>query len=62
MLTRYYIKRKKLSKKACAMLMQIFLKKKKTKGANILLNNIEIFLKEKKKRILNMVVSDIQIF
>ena len=41
---------------------KIFLKKKKTKSANMLVSNIEIFLKKKKKRNVNMVVNDIKIF
>ena len=39
---------------------QIFLKKKKAKGANMLVSDIEIFQKKKKKRSVNMIVNDIK--
>ena len=41
---------------------KIFLKKKKSKSVNMLVNDIEIFLKKKKKRSVNMVVNDVKIF
>ena len=41
---------------------KIFVKKKKTKGANMLVSNIEIFLKKEKKRSVNMVVKDMKNF
>ena len=57
---------KKLSRKGFQTRLmkgtKIFLKKKKTKSANMLVSNIEIFLKKKKKRNVNMVVNDIKIF
>ena len=48
MLTRYYQKKQKRFQRK-ARSIKIFLKKKKTKGINMLLNDIEIFLKKKKK-------------
>ena len=41
---------------------KIFLKKKQTKSANMLVSNIEIFLKKKKKKSVNIVMNDIRIF
>ena len=52
----------KRSEKKHVKNIKIFLKKKKTKSANILVIDIEIFLKKKKKRSINMVVKDIRIF
>ena len=49
---KYYRKTKK----------SFFLKKSKTKNANMLLSDIEIFLKKKKKRSVNIVVNDVRIF
>ena len=40
----------------------MFLKRKKTKSANMLVSDIEIFLKKKKKKGVNMVVNDLRIF
>ena len=45
MTNNYYQKTKKSSKKKQVKGTKIFLKKKKTKIANILVSNIEIFLK-----------------
>ena len=57
MTNNYYQKiKKKLRKEA------IFLKKKKTKSANMLVSDIENFRKKKKKRHVNIVVKDIKIF
>ena len=41
---------------------KIFLSKKKTKSANMLMSDTEIFLEKKKKRSVNMVVNDIKIY
>ena len=38
---------------------RIFLKKKKTKSANMLVRDVEIFLKKKKKRDVNIIMNDI---
>ena len=54
--------KKKSFKKKHVKGTKIFLKKKKTKNANMIQSGIEIFLKKKKKRIANMVVNDIGIF
>ena len=42
--------------------IDIFLKKKKTKTINMLVNNIETFLKKKESKSISMVVNDIEIF
>ena len=47
----YYLKNKTGGTK-------IFLKKRKTKGANMLVSDIEISLKKKKKRRINIFVDD----
>ena len=57
----YQRKRKKSFRKKHVKGTKIFLEKKKTKRANILLSDIEIFLKKKKKRSVNMVVNNIRI-
>ena len=62
MLTGHYLKTKKGFQKRLVKGTKIFLKKKKSKGANMLLSDIEIFLKKKKKRRANMMVNDIKIF
>ena len=49
MLTEYYQKTKKSFQKKLLKGNKLFLKKKKTKDANMLLSNIDIFLKKKKK-------------
>ena len=41
--------------------IKIFLRKKKSKSENMVVNNIEIFLKQKKK-IINIFVSNVEIF
>ena len=53
---------RKAFKKRLVKGTKTFLKKKKTKSANMLMSNIEIFLKKKKKRSVNMVVNDTKIF
>ena len=50
MTNNYYQKNKKILKKKHVKGTKIFLKKKKTKSANILVSDIEIFLKKKEKR------------
>ena len=59
MLTGYQENKERLSRKACQR-YQIFLKKKKAKGANMLFSDIETFLKKKKKRSVNMVANNIK--
>ena len=61
MVNKYYEKHKEKLQKKHVKDIKIFLKKKKTKSANMLASNIEISLK-KKKRNVNMVVKDIRIF
>ena len=41
---------------------KIFLKKEKTKSANMFMSDIEIFLKNKKKGSINIVVNNINYF
>ena len=60
MTSNYYQKNKSFKKKHVKG-TKIFLKKKKTKNANMLVSDIEIVLKNKKKSV-NMVVNDIRIF
>ena len=48
-----YQKTKKSFKKKHAKGTKIFLKKKKTKGVNMLVSDVEVFLKKKKKRSVN---------
>ena len=62
MLTGYCQKTKKSFQKRPVKCNKISLKKKKTKGANMLVSKIKIFLKKKKKRIVNMVVNNMKIF
>ena len=57
-----YQKTKQNLKKKHVKGIKIFLKIKKTKSANMLVNDTETFLKKKKKRSVNMVVNDIKIF
>ena len=72
MLTRYYQKTKKKTttkknktkkgfEKRLMKGIKIFLRKKKSKSENMVVNNIEIFLKQKKK-IINIFVSNVEIF
>ena len=59
MLTGYYQKKHSFQKRL-KKITKIFLKKKKTKSANMFVSDIEVFLKKKKKRNINIVVNDIK--
>ena len=59
MLTGYYQNNNKRFQKRLVKGTKFFLKKKKTKSVNMLMNDTDIFLKKKKR--VNMVVTDIEI-
>ena len=62
MLIGHYQKTKKGFQKRLMKGTKNFLKKNKTKSANVFVSDVEFFLKKKKKRSANMVVNDIKFF
>ena len=60
--TGYYQKTRKGFKKRLAKSIKIFLKKRKTKSANMLVKSIKIFPRKKKTKSENIVTNAIKIF